>query len=140
MCLIIKENKELITKEYLGCYKILYKASFFGGFSENFLFHYIKFKKQKIINFVLRNNYDQIKIYEGYHSYDEKSKFIKIKNEKDLDLFIIPKNTKYYKGFHNIESDTGYCSESIIYIGKNNSFNRWIAKIFYNVNFKKNGI
>ena len=72
-------------------------------------------------------------IEEGYHSRLKQSTLPK------THLFYIPKGTKYYIGKEGVATNAqpGYCSETIVYIGKNNWLNRLKAKYIFNVYFER---
>lgn len=138
MCLNIKETtKEQLAKENLPCYKhLMYNNSSPRGFK------YKRFRKNQevdikpVYDFYSVRNEDSKKdriLEHGYHSRRPNS------IEPKKDLFIIPKGSKYYIGRENstnyLQGLNGFVSSNIVYIGKNNMFNRWIGKIFFGVKF-----
>ncbi len=142
MCLnITKEAQEQKAISNIPVYKSL---TFFNR-SVHTDFRYWRFKKNKLVMLGLMVKRYSIlirEINEGYHSRNNKN------DSKKNYLFIIPKGAKFYEGSENDTDLTvidGYVSNTIIYIGKNNMFNRWLGKILYGVKFQsekemKNGI
>ncbi len=97
---------------------------------QNFVYRRFKVNEKKLL--VPDYNYSEgIHLNEGYHSRKEESLHPK------THLFVIPKWSEFFEGGENSQYHVnGYCSNTIIYIGKNNWFNRLIGKIFYKVKFK----
>ena len=100
-------------------------------------FQYVKYKVNEIVPIKpsLQQFWFEIELLidEGYHSRPKQSTLTK------THLFYIPKGTKYYIGKEGVASDAqpGYCSETIVYIGKNNWLNRLKAKYIFNVYFER---
>jgi hypothetical protein len=120
MCLNIKNNsKALIAEE---------------NKSEHHGYTYVKHKTNPLIKIEPITNYGFISvethINEGYHSYVNKPAYYS-------SLFIIPKGTEYYLGGINGSPywKDGYCSETIIFVGKNNWWNRFWQGRKYKVKF-----
>lgn len=130
MCLTLKkDSKELIADENIPCYKYLKSGN--RSLFEKYL--YIKYKEnpRQELHVIIED--DLHVIFEGYHSRNPFS--VRGKTH----LFIIPKNTKYYLGWEEdpIGYEDNYCSETIIFVGRNNWWNRRLAKIRYGVTFKE---
>lgn len=51
-------------------------------------------------------------------------------------LFVIPKGAAYYIGGDNVMMINGYVSSTIIFVGKNTWFNRFMAYLKYGVVYK----
>ena len=135
MCLKTKNNIFEKITESIPCYKYLEK----GNKSEYYYFKYRKFILNKLSIDKMKRDIDHLHsgfyaINEGFHSQINDNYFFN-------KLFIIPKNSLIIKGYYDKPIDysnpDGYVSNQIIYIGKNNKFNRLIARIFYGVKFEK---
>lgn len=135
------------AEENLPCYKSLYK----GGQAQNMDYTYRRFQLN------VEDRFEFAALHEASLSprpyYCEVSQYIKIeygfhsrvpaevkRNSDKLHLFIIPKGAKYVSGYENDCNPDGnkhdnYVSDKIIYFGKNNWFNRILAKVLYNVSF-----
>lgn len=129
MCLYLTESQKVpkIAEKDIICYKILREdncSQVEGYFYKKGLQEHVDVSPKQFI-------YDSYSyIYQGYHSYKDK-------NRKHLYgktcLFIIPKDTVYYKGGSNEVGNDSYVSENIIYVGKDNWWNRFKIKHKYNV-------
>ena len=130
MCLYIKENTvKVIATVNIPAYKQLSK----NGNSLMMDFYYYKFWKNWKVKLNIHQDRFGSSLEQGYHS--RMSNNSKCKDH----LFIIPKNAEYYIGRENSHLfgiENGYVSNTIIYLGQNNSFNRKLGKLLYNVNFK----
>lgn len=141
MCLVLRLNEDgtvpppLVATENMLCYKILKDR----GFSIGRGYKYRKGTTQSSINLVpTPGHYLQttqyVMVERGYHSYTPMWAL----PYRRLNLFVIPKGASYYTGGDNraYPLDEVYVSSTIIYVGKNNWWNRFCAKLFYGVTFK----
>lgn len=132
MCLNLKEDAEVkIAEENIACYKSLYN----GGRSVHTNFHYINYRVNRdVVLSPRRPRFGRTReLDEGYHSRKNNNR------DSKKHLFVIPKGAQYFEGMENRENLAyldGYVSSTIIYIGKNNAFNRLIGKLFYGVTFQ----
>lgn len=139
MCLNVHKDlyKKNVAKENMPCYKEYKKESFYKG------------KKYKLID---ESGVLDVPFHSGWLGFEEFKRFNKGLHshipkaarffERNF-LFIIPKGAKYIEGCGNgytelPECHDNYISDQIIYLGRNNWFNRLIAKIFYGVDFESN--
>ncbi len=131
MCLYIKEN---VVKEIAIVNIPVYKQLSKDGRSLMANFYYFRFWRNFKVNLKIIHDRFGYSLEQGYHS-----RMWNSVRSKDY-LFIIPKGAEYYRGKENSHSslaqEDGYISNTIIYVGKNNSFNRKLAKFLYNVTFK----
>ena len=117
MCLTSpNEFKFKIAEKDIICFKTLER----NNISTITEYRYIKGIKNPIVDIIFIGYADGFRINEGYHS--------NIENENCNALFIIPKGTKYTEGFNNLSTIKNYVSETIIFIGRNTSWNRFKAK------------
>lgn len=129
MCLNIRQKEKVqIAEKNIPCYKHLNSRNRTVAQYH----HYTRFKRNPKVYFGIQNNAAR-RVNEGYHSR------MLVNSETKSHLFIIPKGSEFYEGRENSSSLElgldGYVSNRIIFIGKNNWFNRWIGKTFYNVEF-----
>lgn len=74
-------------------------------------------------------------IHKGYHSRIVNNQSLKVRDKTHL--FVIPKGAEYYIGGENvINRKDGYVSSTIIFVGKNTWFNRFMAYLKYGVIYK----
>jgi len=132
MCLNVKKNAQSkIAETNIVCYKSLEKNR---SLLRNFKYSRF-FVNKKVLIYMTPGlvRYSSNEINQGYHSRNS------INRKTKSHLFIIPKGTEYFEGTENSENIDfidGYVSSTIIYIGKNNRFNRFIGKLFYGVVFE----
>lgn len=137
MCLQLGiDHKKQIAVENMSCYKSLDR----GAKSQPQGYVYKKGEIQTPVTLIItpRYGYDRIgkrikgySIWEGYHSRNETS------ISKKSHLFIIPKGAGYIVGGENSDILDNYVSTSIIYVGRNNWWNRYWQGKKYGVIFKK---
>lgn len=131
MCLITNDKTVKIADKNIVCYKTMSTTKMgrpcgYGGVI------YKKYKRQNNVTLGVYGPSDDgwYNVEEGYHSrinFDNNSK-------PNKHLFVIPKGAEYLMGGENDEKKIdNYVSTNIIYLGKNNKFNRYLAKLFYNV-------
>lgn len=134
MCLNIKKDQQpQIAETNLPCYKELKK----DNCSENQGYQYIKGQDNPTIalNPVLTSSFYYPgfpRLEKGYHSYTPDAY-----KRYHSHLFIIPAGAEYYIGGindHPIVQD-GYTSNKIIFVGKNNWWNRFWRGRKYGVKF-----
>ena len=154
MCLNVHKDlyKKNVAKENIPCYKGHKNESFYKGKKYKLIdesgvldipFHSGTFftwdGMAPLKNSNDRGFRDYHEFNKGLHSHIPKAaRFF----ERNF-LFIIPKGAKYIEGCGNgytelPECHDNYISDQIIYLGRNNWFNRLIAKIFYGVDFESN--
>lgn len=135
MCLIIKINQEmLIADKNIPAFKTLKERNI----SVIFPFYYRKGKVNKRIELCKSSFWGGkggkvCEIHEGYHS--RMVNFSLMEHEKSH-LFVIPKGAAYYIGGDNVMMINGYVSSTIIFVGKNTWFNRFMAYLKYGVVYK----
>lgn len=134
MCLDAENNKIKIAEQNIPCYKFGYLLSgIFQAPIQNF-----EYKKNKLqilvhINIDINNNRS---VYAGYHTFNILTNAkCNCSSTHGIGLFIIPKGTRYIDG--NFHGWRNRVSETLIYVGRNNWWNRWRAKIKYGVKFDK---
>lgn len=119
MCLVLENKSQEPTeaKKSIICFKVL------NGKRSDRGYVYQKFLKQPKVEFGFDSEGN---VTRGYHSRTSHS------IERKSHLFVIPKGSLYYTGGENTTVyDENYCSNQIIFIGRNNFINRLIAKMFY---------
>lgn len=138
MCLYVKNGQPaVIAENNIPCYKVLFR----GNKAEHYV-HFV-YKKWKINDNVALVAIPESDMYphssccsinEGYHSYVPG----RATHDKKRHLFIIPKGAYYYIGGVNTHPhfENGYVSSTIIFVGKNNWWNRMVAKLKYGVKFE----
>lgn len=128
MCLYILKTKFLVqeAQENILCYKKLE----WNKVSEHKRFSYEKGVVNPLVHFeqfILKDLTSQLETGAGYYSFIESKSYA-------TDLFVIPKGAKYCSGMDNcgdeytLPHDT-YISNTIVYIGNNNWFNRLKARL-----------
>jgi len=117
MCLYLKNESTAKVAPYnIICYKRLR----FENISDSMGYQYKKRVKQPVVEIIIDKSSETTStIDQGYHSRNEQS--IDHGNE----LFMIPKDTKFYVGGENNNKTDNYVSETIVFLGNNNRFNRW---------------
>lgn len=141
MCLRTKDKSEKTAEKHIPVYKFGTTSILLGFIPEFRTFSYGRYVKQKYVKLrpgVLYQGGAYI-VDEGYHSFNKLQDCKDASHRySDLGLFIIPKGAQYIDGvWDNFTWCDNRVSTTLIYLGKNNKFNRWIAKIFYGVNFEK---
>jgi hypothetical protein len=153
MCLFIPEKQFAIAtaKENTPCYKALDDNNFFKRAQSQHTGH--RYSKYKIedepsfkrraldaVEYTRNSTYDKdyVEINQGFHSRIPRKSLL---FENASHLFVIPQGAEYVTGCENDQSSNSdyfdnYVSDKIIYCGRNNAFNRWIAKLLYNVTFE----
>jgi hypothetical protein len=115
MCLTSPTELLVSTAEKnIICFKNGYVYRFKFHPSHYSSFKYIKGKSTKQVELkILSDRFNKFAVEEGYHS------STKANNEDDSydHVFLIPKGTKYIKGFNNYSSENNYVSETLVWMG-----------------------